>query len=374
MKERASRGPGVVSRLRAMAVRGLGRMYDPGDRLFVFRLRRTKNGIVSEGRSRRYTAITLIGLAKEEGRVAKSVLVGQTPHSVCERLAQDIELAANLGDVALSVWAAAAVAYPQRQPMRRRLAELRPAERGYPVVELSWALDAACADSDTDDGIAERLANRLMASFVERSGMFPHVLGQDSGLRSHVSCFADMVYPIHALASYSRLSGNRQALGVATRCAEKICQHQGKAGQWWWQYDRRTTDLVEAYPVYAVHQDAMAPMALFALKAAGGPDFSDAIRRGLDWLVYAPEIGASLIDEKADLIWRKVARREPGKLSRCLQAGASRIDPSLRVPGLAALFPPRAIDHEDRPYHLGWLLYAWSPARAAAWDRRTEDI
>ena len=33
-------------------------------------------------------------------------------------------------------------------------------------------------------------------------------------------------------------------------------------GQWWWHYDVRDGSVVERYPVYSVHQHAMAPMAL----------------------------------------------------------------------------------------------------------------
>jgi hypothetical protein len=81
--------------------------------------------------------------------------------------------------------------------------------------------------------------------------------------------------------------------------------------------------------------------------------------------MHAPELGGgSLIDESAGLIWRKVARREPPKLSRFAQAAASRLHPALRAPGLDTLFPPCAVDYEDRPYHLGWLLHAWPAGRA----------
>jgi hypothetical protein len=44
---------------------------------------------------------------------------------------------------------------------------------------------------------------------------------------------------------------------------------------------------------------------------------------------------------------------------RYLQSAVSRVHPSFRIPAIDALFPPGAIDYEDRPYHLGWLLYAW---------------
>jgi hypothetical protein len=117
--------------------------------------------------------------------------------------------------------------------------------------------------------------------------------------------------------------------------------------------------VIERYPVYAVHQDAMAPMALSLLQAAGGGDFSEPVARGLRWLAAAPELGqASLIDDGAGLIWRKVARREPLKLARVLQAALSRARPGLRAPGLDWALPPTRVDHEDRPYHLGWLLHA----------------
>jgi len=178
-----------------------------------------------------------------------------------------------------------------------------------------------------------------------------------------------MVYPIQALALYNKLSGDRAALDVAGRCARQICAKQGNAGQWWWHYDRRTGEVVEPYPVYAIHQDAMAPMALFALQEAGGADFRPSVARGLDWLASSPELGGgSLIDTRADLVWRKVARREPGKLSRYAKALAAGIHPSLRVPGLDTICPPVSIDFEDRPYHPGWFLHAWTKDRMKRWE------
>ena len=60
------------------------------------------------------------------------------------------------------------------------------------------------------------------------------------------------------------------------------------------------------------------------------------------------------------MVWRKVARREPGKASRVLQTTLSRWTPGARMPGINAMFPPREIDYEDRPYHWGWFYYAWA--------------
>jgi len=73
--------------------------------------------------------------------------------------------------------------------------------------------------------------------------------------------------------------------GVGRRtCAEAICRMQGPSGQWWWHYDARNGRIFERYPVYAVHQDGMAPMALFALGEVARLDFSEPIYKGLAWI------------------------------------------------------------------------------------------
>ena len=142
-----------------------------------------------------------------------------------------------------------------------------------------------------------------------------------------------------------------------------MCQLQGDDGQWWWHFDVRNGSIIERFPVYAVHQDAMAPMALLAVAEACADRYDDAIARGLHWLVDPPETSQPLIDADEGLIWRKVGRREPVKLARPLQAAASRLHPRLRAPGLDVLLPPSAIDYESRPYHMAWILYAWTPRR-----------
>lgn len=360
-----------LPRLRCLALESLGAMFDRRRGLFHFRVRRTPGGLVPEGNSRRYTAITLIGLAGEGDASVREVLSGQDAATVYSRLVDDIADDANLGNAALALWAGAALGHRDAAKAAVRLRDLRPAETCQATVELSWTLVALCeVGSPRDAALREAVAKRLMASLSPESNMFPHRVGTSGrGIRWHVSCFADLVYPVHALSTYARKEENREALAVAERCAEHVCRLQGSAGQWWWHYHRSTGDVVEGYPVYAVHQDAMAPMALFALAEAGGRDHREWIERGLEWLRSSPELrGGTLVDNSSGIVWRKVAREEPGKISRYLQAAAAGVHPRLRVPGLNALFPPGRIDFEDRPYHIGWLLYAWPPDRVSAWQ------
>lgn len=339
-------------------------MYEPAQGLFVFTQRPGAGRLVSSGLSVRYSAITVIG--------ADTVAGAAPPFELPDRQRVVDELfsrgrSAALGDTSLIAWAGNR---STPSALWERIAALDAVHGRHPTVEAAWALAALTLHGpEPTRPTARAVAGRLIAACHPQSGLFPHVLG-GSGFRSHVACFADQVYPIHALAKYAQRFGDQRALEVASRCATQICRRQGDAGQWWWHYDARTGAVIEPYPVYAIHQDAMAPMALLALEAAGGARLQSHVDRGLDWLSASPELrGQSLIDTSRDMVWRKVARREPGKASRYLQAAASRVSPALRVPGLGHLFPPRVIDYEDRPYHWGWFLYAWgSSHREPAFD------
>jgi len=362
----------TVERLRALSRRGLASMYRRDRRLFGFTVRRRGDRNELEGVSRRYTAITLIGLARDDAGAAAGILAGAKPRAVWDGLAAGADDDTNLGDVALTLWSGVALGCTHLDGIVRRLTHLDPVGGSHPTVEVAWALTALTVDTDfhaQHEGLARRIADRLLASFSPDSGLFPHwpVGAGRSWLRGHVACFADVVYPTQALSHYFARTSDDQALAAAQTCADHAVGHQGPGGQWWWHFDVRTGRVVEGYPVYSVHQDAMAPMALLAVQGASGRDYSRAIARGVQWLLDPPELAdrsggadAALVDDRASLIWRKVSRREPNKLARSMQALASRIHPAARMPGVNTLMPPQRIDFECRPYHLGWLLYAWS--------------
>ncbi|MCG3128937.1 MAG: hypothetical protein CHACPFDD_03833 [Phycisphaerae bacterium] len=360
--------PACVARLRSMAIDALRRMYLPQEQMFCFCIRRTDAGDRPEGVSRRYTAITLLGLAGEDEAVARRIVGPGGTAMVLDRLLEDVDDLTNLGDVALTLWAAARLNHDNPAAALERLIELDPATQPYPTVELAWALTALSLHAPHSEAAEQRdaVARRLLSAFNDHSGLFPHYVGGRVGaLRAHVACFADLVYPIQALSHYHQVTPCDEALAAARRCAAAIRDTQGPDGQYWWHHDVRTGNVIEGYPVYAVHQNSMAPMALHALRDAGGDEHADMVEAGLAWLERSPELGgASLIDESAGLIWRKVARREPRKLARRVQAVASAIHPALRVPGVDVLMPPHAIDYESRPYHMGWILLAWPPQRA----------
>ncbi len=360
-----------VADLVSLAICGLPASFIPDTREFAQTVRavrgRNQIQLVREGTNLRYAAIVALGLATLPRSVHAEVLETSTLSDLVSTIREQAMESTDLGAVALAAWAAAEVdGAPDLVLLTRLAAELSP-PRPLATVVASWMLTAASASLRVADdatgpaaAIAQQSRDRLLAA-QGPDGIFPHALpGASLGRwRAHVGCFADQVYPIQALARFAALVGDDHALAGANRAAQRICALQGAAGQWWWHYDTRDGSVVEGYPVYSVHQHGMAPMALFDLVEAGGDDHTDEILRGLDWLDMHPEVIDELVSDRRSQIWRKVGRREPAKAARKIGALTTSLRAGWHLRGLDAILPPTKIDHECRPYELGWLLYAW---------------
>jgi hypothetical protein len=330
--------------------------------VFVHTVRRDAGGRGQpEGDNLRYSAMVALGLAYVDEASQRAILDGMTAADLAELTASRAETAKDLGAVALAVWANAEAGGRFSPALVARLQQGFASGAPIETVIAAWTVIAAVAGrrlGDTTKLLAD--ASKRLMSAQGKTGIFPHVLSAGkSGLRGHVGCFADQVYPIQALARLATATGDDAALEAADRCAAQICLVQGKAGQWWWHYDSRDGSVVEGYPVYSVHQHAMAPMALLDLIEAGGKAHWPAMVSGLRWLEARPESTAQLIDETENVVWRKVARREPNKAVRAISGFTTALAPGLHLPGLDLIFPPGPVDYECRPYELGWMLYAW---------------
>jgi hypothetical protein len=376
----------LADRLLGVAEAGLPAMYRTRDDAFVF----TRAAVAtpsagspsaggrmleSRGTSIRYAAITVLGVRLLPQERQRAVLGGHTAEEFTGLLIQRLSGVTNLGDAALVAWAAADTGHPKLTDALARLAVLDAGSGPRYTVEAAWVLSALAAARGAAD-VEQPLAaarDRLLAARVGGGPLFPHATGP--GLvpwyRAHVSCFADQTYPLQALARAHASGGDPEALAAAAACAARICELQGDGGQWWWHYDARTGRTVEGYPVYSVHQHAMAPTALFDVADAGGGDFGRWIRRGLAWMAAPPELAAAgsqepMIRDTEGVTWRKVYRGDR-KAVRAARGLATRAVPGLRLGFLDRLYRPAAIDRECRPYEFGWMLHAWlAPAVPAA--------
>jgi hypothetical protein len=94
-------------------------------------------------------------------------------------------------------------------------------------------------------------------------------------------------------------------------------------------------------------------MALFALSESSGQDYSSWIFKGLDWIYGQNELNFDLRDESAGIVWRCIYSPKPAAFVE--QAA------SLFGYGPLSMVPARLrVRFEDRPYHFGWVLYAFA--------------
>jgi hypothetical protein len=216
--------------------------------------------------------------------------------------------------------------------------------------------------------VVDACAAELLTRFSPRASLFRGHAGVRlrSAAQARVTTFATQVYPLHGLAWYAR-GIDADVFPVLGRVAATLVEAQGPLGQWWWFYSAKSGAVLEGYPVYSVHQDAMAFMALLPLRVRAAGAHERQLSRGLDWLFGANELGTSLV------------RSDPAYISRCIQrvgsesdgfAGIShsnRLKVVARGIGLGSQEAAQGaapgtleILHECRSYHLGWILYAES--------------
>jgi hypothetical protein len=351
--------------LNTLAATGLAHMWDPEKHLFCFRLKRAPDGIVREGLSCRYTIMAILGLHRLETARRESSPIGI--RAVVDDLLDNTDWIDNIGDLGLLVWLCALVAPARLEEtysklnVKDALARFPKTRKGL-TMELAWLLSGLAHAALVERNKLPNLAVQAIKTYgmltanQGRHGIFGHLArnGSMTGvLRGRVGSFADQVYPIYALSKFAQAYQNQPALEAARICAEAICKAQGSLGQWWWHYDASTGKVFQRYPVYAVHQHGMAPLALFALSEAAGLDFSESIYKGLRWIDGNNELNRNLREPSFQLVWRSVYRRSLGKMY------IREFGDFLRNTASAVSADELDITFECRPYELGWLLYAF---------------
>jgi hypothetical protein len=366
LQKRSDNLQSVISGWNALAVNGLVPMFYPDKQLFCYTLKRTPGGMVREGISPRYTAITLMGLHRLEQSGGTSPVDIQRTFDV---LLANTEWINNIGDLGLLHWLCALVAPDRLKEFNRRL-DVKNALTRFPdaslrhTMYLSWFLTGlahqALARPEMVNGTRDLAAEtcRIIQRNQGKQGFFAHAAGKGlrGMIRGDMGSFADQVYPIYAFSKFAQAYEDEKAAKKALDCGLSICEAQGSLGQWWWHYNSANGTVAETYPVFSVHQHAMGPMALFALGEAIQSDFSPWIFKGLQW-IDENELGINMRDDSVNVAWRCIGRNQ---INRVWNLGVnlltSREDQEQRN-NLRPLF-------ECRPYELGWLLYAF-----ANWNR-----
>ncbi len=351
-------------RYRPLCLTGLTRALDPSTRLYHRQLRNGRWDSTWGTEDLTSTCICLIGIQRA-GIEPSSLQLD--PRRTLDAAVSCARARRYPGGVGLLVWANAVWDGGEMDGMLRK-AGFSLGTDGYAfasrltTMESAWLLSGLLHEhrrrpTSVTRQLTEGVLRDLLERKTEGAGVMPHARRSGTPahrMRSHIANFADQIYSIQALSFAALVLSQSRAADAARGLGRRIVDLQGPLGQWWWHYDSRGGAVSERFPVYSVHQHAMAPMALMALETAGGGTFSASISASHQWLTRN-ELSVSMIDENAQTIWRDI-ERDTHAVRRV--AAQARELLGLHGRGEREWQPALVLNRETRPYEWAWCLYA----------------
>jgi hypothetical protein len=352
-----------------LALQGLSQMQDPESGLFSHKARVGPDGeLTNQGVNPLYTAACAVGLLSvPEGR--GHPYAGQADRALDALTRVEQDEPAVLGT---ALWACVSAGSGQASRLAEALIDqARP--RRWSSMQLGLALAGLSrwlrANDAGDGSTAARTARALAAELERRYVPQAHVFAAAGTRRQDpfgLTSFASQVYPILGLCDLATATSTAPSSVVGHVC-DFLVRAQGQLGQWWWFYSTRRAAVIDGYPVYSVHQDAMAIMALLPAGRFELGDYEKALTAGVRWIWGANELDRCLVNSDAAVIYRAVqraggdadgfagwSRRQRGAASLAAMSGHAR-----RAPARLEVLT------ECRSYHLGWLLLAAAMAAGA---------
>jgi len=374
-----------VRTLCSLALARLPRMIDPATGLFTFGVSGERSSILRpRGTSVRYTAMTALGLERAEAHGLGSPVDLDRLYEALNATLPGVD---NLGDVGLVIWAAARRNRPLAERALRLVDEFPDHvhhRRSTSVHTTELALltngliEALAAGVGSERDVRARLdrAFRSLSNQRGPSGLLPFARpapgrestpGPRERIQAELGFFDGQIYALLAALRRYEVLDDVEARAMARTIAEHLLASQRPLGQWAWHYNTRSGAVVDLYPVYSVHQDGMAPMALLSAERLLGISTVPAVARGVKWLFGRNELNESLVNVEEARIWRSIRRRAPLRniVYPLKLASLAEVGGDLDLGSRFAAPHQLEIDREMRPYHLGFCLYAFAAIAGA---------
>lgn len=301
--------------------------------------------------------VVLLGLLRaEEAEIKQPFSTG----SLRTRILGDLSGAeVGAGELGLALWAesrAGGEAIGEIDGLIRR-ATVRGFEK-IPLEQLAWLAsglsESGILTGDPAGGLVREVTVELTSRINEDTGLAADVHARRLGTAVPV---ASQFHLLHALCQLVR-AGNEELRVTASKLAGALLSLQRRDGAWPGLIDPVRESAAVIYPVLAVTQLAIAPIALRAAKELGlEGDFDVAIAAGIGWAEEGNALGRSLVHVDVSRIDRGILpRRTPGALGRGISSAARRITGQAYEPDAKQLIIDPAASSED----LGWVLEAWA--------------
>jgi len=310
----------------------------------------------NRGKSLRYTLMVALGFWRAEQ-------AGYSLPRSSRELADIVlrhERELTTGDRGLALWLLTRLGDPRAESLIAQLSNvavdavvpLEGMEIGWLVIGAAEARRAKLAGADV---LHDRFVQVLRGRQAKRTPLYHH-LGTSKG-RALLPNFATQIYSLLALAESARVTNDSTVLAEAVRLADLLVSLRHADGGWPWLYHAERATVVEAYQIYSVHQDAMAPMAYFALaEVTGDPQYARLGADGLPWCFGRNELGFDFYDAATRFAHRAIKRRgwtDRGELWTNTASALLGLNRRVHL-------GQSEINTTCRPYHQGWILEAWA--------------
>ncbi len=354
-----------INELVEISIHGLNDMYIEDNLEFAEKKILNENILSVEGTNIRYTLINLIGLHKAENNDFNISLKSEIDlKSILRNQTNNLTKYESAGDIGLLLWATSLISPEEIHTILPKINfgnifNMYKDVRIKMTMELSWLLIGILMASTFNETFKTSIGNlpgklyKLIRNNYGGNGIFKHSSDDsfNGKLRSAIGNFADQVYPIYAFVLFSKLMKNEEALLIAEETAQKICELQGDDGEWMWHYSVKTGDVLSKYPIYSIHQSALAPIALYSIQMATGKNYEKYIFKGLDWLTKN-SLNTDMVCKDHNSIWNSIG---PYKTYRKVKSTLSHLgfNSNYEYKNLKVL-------RECWSYQFGWILYAFA--------------
>ncbi|MEP7045355.1 MAG: hypothetical protein ABI949_01680 [Ilumatobacteraceae bacterium] len=316
---------------------------------------RSFESTVNRGRSLRYTLMVAIGHQRAS---AAGYDVSVSADALASRvLEQQHELSP--GDRGLLLWLLSRLGDDRAQALAEDMRSIdATALLGLAGMEIGWLVSgasAAVAAGLDVEPLMQSMVDVLRSRRSANSPLFRQT-GNDSG-RALYPNFATQIYSVLALAMHGATANDATSIRQARELADLLIDLRHPDGGWPWIFHTAKASVVERYQVYSVHQDAMAPMALFELADATGEiGYARAGVEGLPWCFGHNELQFNFYDGANRFAHRAIKRRGWADRAELWSNTALALSHTTKRLTLGA----PEVNTTCRPYHLGWILEAWA--------------
>jgi len=340
-------------------------MYDPKEALFSYISRMEQGRLIHDCRhplALRYTINSLAGLQEYVKYNQLDWDMAGHIHTFVERYMDKVDHPGDQGLLlfVLSRQGHESAGYLFDKIKKRWAGKRKPLGRN--LQDLSWLLWGVtqylyrehCRDAE---GVARNVFKLIKENYISKDSLLPSY-GMLPGQR-HFVTFGGLCYFLRAVFEYGRIVDDHGSQDLFNDMCQRILRLQGPLGQWPWIINTRRVAVADLYPVFSVHQDSMAMLFLLPASIFGIEGANQAIEKSLAWLSEGGnELHISMIRKEPFFIYRAMHRRERFPQVRRYIRSLGRDAKDAKNENIVKTLK---INPECRSYHLGWILFVWSP-------------